>query len=297
MLGKLDGSVQSVGSLVTLSRFHTFWVTALLVVAFLVFGIGLFPARWLLDWYAQQIVILHLSEVRGTVWRGQARLDVGTGYDPLQIKWHLSGTALWADIRGRVSWNSPHSSGRLHFVRLGNDDWCLQTVRASVPAQWLADDSSHVRGQLHLFLAVLELRNAWPSRLQGTFRWDAANLQTPNGILDLGTVRGSIGIDSQGLPGGKVSNSDGAVSLYGRFRITPLGLAFNGRLKANNNSLVPVPWSGRAHADGIQQVRFGVFPPDLPELPIPGFSQRASRSQIKQRKPGKVATASVVADG
>jgi len=281
MLGKFGGSVQTLGSLVTLSRFHTFWVTALLVVALLAVGIGVFPARWVLDRYAQRLVILHLSEVQGTVWHGQARLDAGT-YGPLQIQWHLSATALWADIHGRASWNSAHSSGRLHFVRLGNDAWRLQRVRASVPAQWLVGSGSRLGGQIHLNLPVLELRNAWPTRVQGTFRWDGAALKTPRGILDLGTVRGSIGMDSQGLPGGKVNNSDGSVSLYGRFRITPLGLAFNGRLKARNSSQVPLPLSGRVYADGTQQVRFGVFPPDFPELPPPGPSQRAGGTQTKK---------------
>jgi len=249
---------------VTLSRFHTFWMAGLLVLAFLALGIGLFPARWLLDLYGQRIAILRFSEVQGTVWHGQAHLDVGSEHDPVRIEWYLSAAALWANIHGSVSWNAPYSSGHLHFARLGTDSWYLQAVRASIPAQWLVRGSLRARGQVHIDLTTVELRDTWPTQVQGRFRWAAAALQAGDKILVLGTVHGSIGMDSEGLTGGKVSNSGGAVSLQGRFRITPLGLAFNGTLRARDGSEVAFPLHENVDIDGTQAVHFGIFPPNFP---------------------------------
>ncbi len=273
---------KSVENLVTLSRFQSFWMVGLLVVTFLAFGIGLFPARWLLGLYGQQIAVLPFSKVQGTVWHGQARWNMGSEHGPIQIGWHLSAAALWADIHGRVSWHASYSSGHLHFARLGNDSWRLQAVRASFPAQWLVRGGLRAHGQIHLDLTTVELRDAWPTRVQGRFRWVAAALQTGDKILVLGTVHGSIGMDSLGLLGGQVSNSGGMVSGHGRFRITPLGLAFNGKLRARDGVKVSFPLPGNITIDGTRQVRFGILPPDFPGFPISGSSQRAGGVQIRQ---------------
>lgn len=162
------------------------------------------PAKWAL----QQIELppktakmVSWNDVRGTLWRGELRLNVRAGeqLQPLgTLQWQLNPAALlWltlqADLRlenaqGAADWRmtsgvfSPHE---LHMTDL-NGQWALSAVQAFLPANVRALGEIKGQLQLHQMAVSWDSEKRWLQAVSGEARLSAVDLlgvRVPSVIL------------------------------------------------------------------------------------------------------------------
>ena len=225
-------------------------VGLVLLVALAALLLWFLPARWAMPWIEPQLAGLHLQQVHGSVWNGEAgevtRVD---GRRLGQLHWQLSRRALLGDSRLQLTFDGPQlrfsgvlrrlpdSHAAIDNLRLDAD---LSLLDAYPPSPW-----GRPLGELQLTAEHVLLQGGWPLQLQAHGVWQHAAMHTGEGEVALGEMQleaqaqGGV-IQAQWHDGGS-----GPLQAKGELQLSPLGWRLDTTLRARQTDPALQRWLAR----------------------------------------------------
>ena len=208
------------------------------------------PARWVMPWVEPQLHGLHLHQVHGSVWNGEA--DEVTGVDGRglgQLHWQLSRRALLGDTRLQMTFDGPQLgfSGairRLPESRMAVDNLRLRADLAVLdgypPTPW-----GRPLGELQLTAQHIVLQGGWPLQLHAHGLWQHAAMHAADGDVVFGDMQ--LAAQAQG---GVVQlqwhdAGTGPLRTKGDLQLSPLGWRLDTTLRARQTDPALQRWLAR----------------------------------------------------
>lgn len=235
-----------------------------LLVALAALLLWFLPAGWVMPWIEPQLSGLHLQQVHGSVWDGEAGEVISVDGRRLgRLHWQLSRRALLGDARLQMIFDGPQfgfsgAMRRLPDSRVAVDNLRLHAdlsvLDAYPPSPW-----GRPRGELQLTAEHVVLQSGWPLQLQAHGLWRHAAVLTADGNVAFGDMQ----LEAQ-AQGGVIQAQwhdvgTGPLQAKGELQLSPLGWRLDTTLRARQTDpalqrwlarLGPVPADGSVH---IQQ--------------------------------------------
>ena len=243
---------------------------ALLVVCAAVL-LWFLPARWVTPWIEPQLHGLHLQQVHGSLWNGQA--DATSAVDGKRLghlQWRLSRRALLGRMHLQLAFDGPGLtfSGTVQRLPDGRIEARDLSVHAQLAAlhPGIATPWGNPAGALQLTASRVLLQGGWPLELQAQGQWRDASLHTGDGDGDSdGDVAlGELQLQAQAEAG--VIHAQwhdagrGPLQAAGELQASPLGWRLDASLRARQTDPVLQHWLARLgpmSADGSVHVQQG----------------------------------------
>ena len=221
-----------------------------LLVAIAALLLWFLPARWVMPWIEPQLQGLHLQQVHGLVWNGEANeVTAVDGRRLGRLHWHLSRRALLGDARLQLTFDGPQLgfSGavrRLPESRMAVDDLHLHAdlavLDAYPPSLW-----GRPLGELRLTARHLVLQGGWPLRLRAHGLWQHAALRTADGDVAFGDIQ----LEAQ-AQGGLIQvqwhdAGTGPLQANGELQLSPLGWRLDTTLRPRQTDPALQHWLAR----------------------------------------------------
>ncbi|CAM5314343.1 type II secretion system protein N [Rhodanobacter lindaniclasticus] len=235
---------------------------ALLVVLALAL-VWFLPARWALPWIEPQLHGLHLQQVHGSVWNGEAGDVLGADGRRLgRLHWQLSRRALFGQLQLQLAFDGPQMtfSGMLRRApdgRIEADGWHLHADLAALDMP-LAPAWGRPLGELDLDVEHALLQGSWPLQLQAQGQWHHAAVRTDDGELALGELQGQAQAQGGVVHAQWHDHGDGPLQVRGEAQLSPLGYRLDNTLRARHGDPALRRWLARlgpVAPDGSVHVR------------------------------------------
>ena len=208
------------------------------------------PARWVMPWIGPQLQGLHLQQVHGSVWNGEA--DEVTGVDGRRVgklHWRLSRRALLGDTRMQMTFDGPQlrfsgAMRRLPESRIAIDNLHLHADLAMLdsypPSPW-----GRPLGELQLTAQHIVLQGGWPLQLRAHGLWHHSAMHVANGDVVFGDMQ--LAAQAQG---GVVQvqwhdAGTGPLQTKGELQLSPLGWRVGTTLRARQTDPALQHWLAR----------------------------------------------------
>ncbi|MEO8778263.1 MAG: type II secretion system protein N [Rhodanobacter sp.] len=208
------------------------------------------PARWVMPWIEPQLSGLHLRQLHGSVWNGEADEVTGVKGKRLgQLHWQLSRRALLGDARLQLAFDGsqlgfsgimrrlPEGRTAIDNLRLRTD---LAVLGAYPPSLW-----GRPLGELQLTARHVVLQGGWPLQGQARGLWQHAAVHTRDGDVAFGALQ----LEAQ-AQGGVIRAQwhdvgTGPLWTNGELQLSPLGWRLDTTLRARQTDLALQRWLAR----------------------------------------------------
>ncbi|WED21935.1 type II secretion system protein N [Vibrio sp. JC009] len=146
--------------------------------------------------YMPKVKGLEIAGLSGTIWHGKAQSVVVRGINLGQVSWDFipsdlfQGEAAYAVRFGR---NSPMKLSGKGIIGYGFSGPFAENLHASVPAESALQFAPvpvpvEVSGQLDLTINEYQYASPWCQSARGALVWNASQIDSPLGGLELGTI-------------------------------------------------------------------------------------------------------------
>ncbi|MCX7556558.1 type II secretion system protein N [Xanthomonadaceae bacterium JHOS43] len=214
------------------------WILLALVVVVAIAVVRM-PARLVSTWFLPRDAAVHLEDVSGTLWKGQAGRVLHDGIDQGRLDWRLG---FWSLLIGRIDTSltlaGPDVSAAARVVRQG-DSVRITGAHATLPANRLDPvldiPALHLVGNVRINLDALEIRGHVPVLLHGSAEWRDAGV-TGQDNASFGTLTARFGPMPGGGFGGTVADDGGPLAVEGEFKTTLLGYEARATLRPREDN-------------------------------------------------------------
>lgn len=177
------------------------------------FLIGTLPAKLALS-YVSLPSHISVSQVEGTIWRGEAKRISFNQIDIEDVRWNTSVMALLTGAaqvyvefgRGK---NSLRGSGDLGYSSAGA---YAQDFTATASSEWLVRASDvplpvTTQGQVKLTIAEVQQGQPWCNVLDGQLSWSNAEVESLLGTVDINSAIANLSCDNGAIVANIKQNS------------------------------------------------------------------------------------------
>ncbi len=221
------------------------------------------PARWAMPWIAPSLHGVHLQQVHGSLWRGDASAVMAADGRPLgQLHWQLSRRALLEQLRVQLDLDGPQLdfSGAMQRLADGRVEWRatnlhldLAMLESYVDTPW-----GQPHGELQVMIDRAVLQGGWPLQLQGKARWQHAVMRTRDGEIALGELQLQAQAQGGVIQARMTDDGGGPLRVDGQMQLSPLGWRLDATLQPRQTDPALGRWLatlGQSAADGSVHIQ------------------------------------------
>ncbi|MEO8809194.1 MAG: type II secretion system protein N [Rhodanobacter sp.] len=195
------------------------------------------PASWVLPWIELQLHGMHLQQVHGSAWDGEAGEVTAADGKPLgRVQWQLSRRALLGDLRVHLAFDGPKLAVTTSLRRLPHDQLEATNLRLRADLALLdaypAPALGRPHGQLQLSAGRILLQGGWPLQLQADGLWQHAAVQTEDGEVALGEMQFDAKAQGGVIEAQWHDVGGGPLQARGQLQLSPLGWCLDATLRA-----------------------------------------------------------------
>lgn len=210
-----------------------------LLILLLVVMVVLFPASWAWRLVGDKPPLLEVGRIHGSIWHGRAEGVHYAGLDLGTLRWRLSPAQLLGSTDLHLDLQGDLAHGQADIMRKGNTitgrDIHLEVTVDTLPVT-LGTPAMHPRGTLVVAIDHVELRDQWPSALQGRITWKDAALADRFDTVPLGDLRADLDERGGSVLEARLSDGGGPLALSGTVEASTIGWRVNAVLSARKDT-------------------------------------------------------------
>lgn len=198
------------------------------LLAYVLFLVGLVPARYVYGWVAPHVHELALGDVAGSLWTGRAASVVVNGRDLGAADWQLRPQALLLGrLEYQLRWGGDLGQGQARVGRGVIGNAYVRQLHAELPAAALAklfgsNMPVELGGAVRADLKRVSFGSRWPDAASGEIVWEHAQVLDPV-AMDLGGFTVQLENAKDGIRGVIKDSGSGPLQVQGEATLSANG--------------------------------------------------------------------------